>query len=81
MTNIDKPETILNNIVTVLEGYAKNFLSYRQGLINLQKEVEELKGRIGTLEAETTIDSSDAKLMVDMVARLKAIPKDLDKTI
>jgi hypothetical protein len=81
MVKDNTPETILNNIVTVLEELAKNFSSYQQALVNFQKEVGELKKRVGTLEAENTIDSSDAKFMVDMVARLKAIPKELDKKI
>ena len=77
--NDDAPETILSNVVVVLEEHSKILLSNRQALEQLFAETAKIKQRLDKLESADSINSDDAKFLKDMTERLKAISATLEK--
>ena len=73
----DTPETILNNIVAVLEEHNTIFLSHRENFEHLLKEIGHLKKRVEKLETDDSLESTDAKFVADVNSRLKAISDTL----
>lgn len=80
MTNDDSPETILSNVVAVLEEHNKIFLQHRQVLEKLSKEVAEINQKLKSMEqSANSIDPSDAKFLADITARLKNVSRAVDE--
>lgn len=76
--NQDTPETILLNMVAVLEEHTKILQNYRQYFERLSVEITEVNRKLDELQsADGSIDSSDAKFIMDVSTRLKAISTSL----
>ncbi len=78
MTNDDTPETILVNLVATLEKHNELFQSHKQALENIHRQVKGLRERVEKLEASNNIDSTDARFIVDINARLKSLQTTID---
>jgi hypothetical protein len=76
----DAPETILSNVVAILEEHNKIFQLHCRELEQLFRDNAEMKQRLDKLESAGSIDS-DEKFLKDMTARLKAISTTLDKKV
>jgi hypothetical protein len=79
--NDDAPETILSNVVAVLEEHAKILQNHRQAFEQLLGEIGEIKQRLDKLESGNSLDSSDTKFLKDVVARLQNISKVVPTTL
>ena len=77
----DTPETILSNVVAVLEEHNKIFLLHRRELEQIFRDNAEIKQRLDKLESAGSRDSNDAEFLKDATARLKAISTILDKKV
>jgi len=77
--NDDTPETILNNMVVVLEEHSKILLNNRQIFEQIFAETAKIKQRLDKLESAGSIGSDDAKFLKDVTERLKAISATLEK--
>ena len=77
----DAPETILSDVVAVLEEHTRIFQLYRQEVEQLFRDTAEIKQRLDKLESADSLDSNDAKFLKDITARLKAISTTLDKKV
>jgi hypothetical protein len=73
------PETILSNVVAVLEEHTKILQDNRQALEQLFKETAAIKQRLDKLESADSLDSNDAKFLKDVAGRLKAISTTIEK--
>jgi hypothetical protein len=69
----DTPETILTNVVAVLEEHTRILQQQQQALEQLFGETAEIKQRLDKLESADSLDSDDAKFLKDVTVRLKAI--------
>jgi hypothetical protein len=67
------PETIVNNVVAILEEHNKLFQSHRQAFEQIFEDITKIKERLDKLDSSDSLDSSDAKFLTDMTTRLKAI--------
>jgi DNA repair ATPase RecN len=75
----DAPETILTNVVALLEEYNKIFKLHRRDLERLFRDNAEIKQRLDKLESGDSLDTNDAKFLKEMYARLEAISTTLDQ--
>jgi hypothetical protein len=75
----DAPETILTNVVAVLEEHTKILLYHRHMFEQLFTEIAELNRRLDQSQSADSLDSSDVKFIADMSARLKAISNTLEQ--
>ena len=76
---MEEPETILTNVVAVLEEHTKVLLYHRQVFEQLFTETAELKRRLDELQSADSLDSSDVNFIADVSARLKAISNTLEQ--
>jgi membrane-associated HD superfamily phosphohydrolase len=75
--NDDAPETVLTNVVDVLEEHTKILQNYRQLFEQLFREIREIKPRLEKLESADSLDSSDTQFLKHVVVRLQAISKSI----
>ena len=73
--NNDAPETILSNVVAVLEEHTKILQNHRQTFEQIFGELGQINQRLDKLESADSLDSSDTKFLKHVVARLEAISK------
>jgi hypothetical protein len=71
--NDDMPVTVLSQITDVLELHNKTIADLRNSIELLVQENAELKKRVGALEADASLDSSDVKIITGVATRLAAI--------
>jgi hypothetical protein len=71
--NEDMSVTVLTKITDALELQAKMLADHKKCIELLIQENEELKKRVGNLEAADSINSSDVEFLAGITARLKAI--------
>jgi uncharacterized coiled-coil protein SlyX len=83
--NEDVATTILSQITDALEEHNKILLAHRTYIERHQKHLERLSGEVAEitnkvkdLEAAESLDSSDAKFIAGVSARLKAISNAID---
>jgi predicted nuclease with TOPRIM domain len=74
----DVTTTILTQIADTLEEHNKIFVAHRKHLERLLGEVAELNHKVKELEAANSLDSSDAKFLANVSARLKNISRTLE---
>lgn len=77
----DTPETILTNVVAVLEENIKILQHHRSALEQLFRETAEIKQRLDKLESSDSLDSNDTDFLKDMTVRLKAISKTIEEKL
>jgi len=77
----DTPETILTNVVAVLEEHTKILQHQRQALEQLLRETAEIKQRLDNLESADSLNSDDTKFIKDVAVRLKAISTTLEEKV
>jgi hypothetical protein len=75
----DAPETILNDVVAILEEHSKILQNHRQAFEQLFEDTRKIKERLDKLELTDSLDSSDAEFLMNMTTRLKAISTSLQK--
>jgi predicted nuclease with TOPRIM domain len=75
----DVTTTILTQIADTLEEHNKIFVAHRKHLERLLGEVAELNHKVKELEAANyLLNSSDAKFLANVSARLKNISRTLE---
>jgi uncharacterized coiled-coil protein SlyX len=74
----DVATTILSQITNALEEHNKILAAHRKHLERLSGEVAGIKNKVKDLEAAGSLDSSDAKFIEGVSARLKAISNAID---
>jgi len=77
----DTPETILTNVVAVLEENIKILQHHRSALEQLSRETAEIKQRLDKLESTDSLNSDDAKFLKDITVRLKAISTTINEKL
>jgi hypothetical protein len=75
------PETILTNMVAVLEEHTRILQQQQKTLEQLFGETAKIKQRLDKLESADSLDSNDAKFVNDVTARLKAISATIKKKL
>lgn len=78
MNDDDLDTTILTQICDTLEQHNKILGANQKHLVRLSGEVAELKGIVKELMAANSLDSSDAKFLISLSDRLKAISNALN---
>jgi uncharacterized coiled-coil protein SlyX len=71
--NDDVIPTILTQIADTLEEHNKILADHKKHLERLSEEVAELNNKVKEIEAANSLDSSDAKFVASVSARLKAV--------
>jgi uncharacterized coiled-coil protein SlyX len=69
----DETTTILTQIADTLEEHNKIIAAHQKHLERLSGEVSELKNKAKEVEAANLLNSTDAKFLANVSARLKAI--------
>jgi len=75
--NDDVTTTVLTQIADTLEEHNKILAAHQKHLERLSGEVAGLNHKVKEVEAANTLDSSDAKFLASVSARLKAISSTL----
>jgi hypothetical protein len=77
----DAPETILTNVVAVLEEHNRIFQQHRQTLEQLVGDTAEIKQRLDKLESSDSLNPNDAKFLKDITGRLKSISATINEKL
>jgi hypothetical protein len=79
MENDESIEKILDDVAALLEEHSKILLSHRQMFEQLFKQTAALNRKIDQLKSADSLNSSNAKFIADMTARLKTISDALEQ--
>jgi uncharacterized coiled-coil protein SlyX len=71
--NDDVVTTLLTQIADILEEHNKILADHKKHLERLFEEVAKLNNKVKEIEAANSLDSSDAKFVASVSARLKAV--------
>ena len=77
MNDADAATTILTEIADALEEHNKILEAHQKHLERLSGEVAGLNNKVKEVEAANSLDSSDAKFLASVSARLKTISSTL----
>jgi len=77
MNDDDVTTTVLTQIADTLEEHNKILAAHQKHLERLSGEVAGLNNKVKEVEAANSLDSSDAKFLASVSARLKAISSTL----
>ena len=78
MNDDDVTTTILTQIADALEEHNKILEAHQKHLERLSGEVAGLNNKVKEVEAANSLDSSDAKFLISLSDRLKAISNALN---